>query len=454
MGKKQNPTWQQLFDQQADGHKQAIEFHSSIIADAEAILLRPPRLCDFNQDFIELLVRRWVRAHTSYQQKKTQARVQRLKQVVDAARQRFNIPAIDFEKLPTCDRDIKAELLTLATPVPEVHPEDLPAGLNPAIVNQKLSTVLAQYERERLLGKSVETKRLMRVAVRKYSEWLCRDALLSDLNRERVLSYMEYLIQGGTLARASMRTLQERLQALWRFACAKHWLIEGPNLPLISCPERDPDSWSNADMVAMLQAAKSLDGNMKPGSVMENVPWSLFWTVLIMFLYDSAERIGAVTSVKFDDINGEWVTFRAEYRKGHTRDRRIKLRQCTLDGVTELRRLTQEKRVKRIFEFPYTATYLWTKFNKVLETAGLPTDRRSKFHKVRRSCASEFEAHGGNATKLLDHTHRGTTKKYLDPKVVKETQLVDLVPGIGEAPKPKQDAAILAQLRTLLAGSN
>ena len=50
---------------------------------------------------------------------------------------------------------------------------------------------------------------------------------------------------------------------------------------------------------------------------------------------------------------------------------------------------------------------------------GLPSDRRHKFHAMRRTVASFYEAAGGNATELLGHSTRDVTRThYLDPRVV------------------------------------
>ena len=68
----------------------------------------------------------------------------------------------------------------------------------------------------------------------------------------------------------------------------------------------------------------------------------------------------------------------------------------------------------------------------IIREGQLPDSRRNKFHKFRRTTASNFEAAGGNATKLLDHRKRATTAKYLDPRVIKKVMPADIVPGIGE----------------------
>lgn len=91
------------------------------------------------------------------------------------------------------------------------------------------------------------------------------------------------------------------------------------------------------------------------------------------------------------------------------------------------------ERNTRVFPWPYTDTYLWRKYEALLNRAGLPSDRAHKFHCVRKSVASYFEAAGGNATELLGHSSRRITRRYLDPRVVSPPQASDVLFRPGEA---------------------
>ena len=52
--------------------------------------------------------------------------------------------------------------------------------------------------------------------------------------------------------------------------------------------------------------------------------------------------------------------------------------------------------------------------------------------RMRRSVASHYKAAGGDATELVDHTSRKVTQAYLDPRIVKRVQEMDLLPSIGQ----------------------
>jgi hypothetical protein len=71
---------------------------------------------------------------------------------------------------------------------------------------------------------------------------------------------------------------------------------------------------------------------------------------------------------------------------------------------------------------------LWPAYTEILKRAGLPHDRKSKFHRMRRTVASFFEAAGANATALLGHSARSVTEGYLDPRLVRTPQPSELLP--------------------------
>lgn len=97
------------------------------------------------------------------------------------------------------------------------------------------------------------------------------------------------------------------------------------------------------------------------------------------------------------------------------------------DTIEALRAIRLPKE-PRIFPWPYTPNYLWNRFDGLLQRAGLPHDARSKFHRIRRSVASYFEAAGGDATNLLGHSDRKVTRKhYLDRRIVQEKQASDVL---------------------------
>ena len=128
----------------------------------------------------------------------------------------------------------------------------------------------------------------------------------------------------------------------------------------------------------------------------------------------------------FDADNG-WIVARAETRKGGRADKATRLPDEAVAAIEKIREPDREL----IFPWDRTDTYIYCRYKKILVSAGLDTDRKSKFHRMRKSAASHFEAANGNATVLLGHSSRKVTESYLDPRITKPQQAADLlfVPG-------------------------
>ncbi len=149
-----------------------------------------------------------------------------------------------------------------------------------------------------------------------------------------------------------------------------------------------------------------------------------WWTALLLVCFDSGERISAVMALTWDrvDLRTRWVRFRAEERKGGVEDSPVRL---SRDAAAALRKLPHNS--AEVFPWPRSKTYLWHQYGRLLKEAGLPSDAKSKFHRIRRTVASYAEAAGGNATAMLRHSKREVTEAYLDPRIVKKQQPADVL---------------------------
>ncbi len=178
---------------------------------------------------------------------------------------------------------------------------------------------------------------------------------------------------------------------------------------------RVPTAWKQCQLSALFATVNALTGTI--GTSLER-DW---WQALLAVMWDSGLRIGALMKAEWGDVDGEFILIRAETQKDKE-EQRFKLHRDTLKALGRL-----GKRAGRIFKWPYCWTTLWKRYDKLLEKAGLPHGRRDKFHRVRRSVASWFEACGGNATDLLGHSDRRVTMAYLDPDITGKPQASDVL---------------------------
>jgi integrase len=294
-----------------------------------------------------------------------------------------------------------------------------------------LLTVFEQhYLPLRLRGKSKETARLHRHSIRQFGKFLARSPSLADLTDASLSRLMHWGRERG-LAAPSVNKWRNHLCALWRFAARKGMVKDWPDVEADVEPEKIPKAWLAGELSALFEACRRQKGWI--GGVRAD----LWWVALHFVAYDSSERIGAIRQLTWDnvDLGDGWVTFPADTRKGGQKARMYRIAAETIESL----KLIQVPHRKLVFPWDGDQNYLWEKYGTVLKSAGLPADRESKFHRIRRTTASYYEANGGNATELLGHSSRKVTLRYLDPRIVKSPQAIDRLPRPGGTIQPPSE---------------
>lgn len=286
------------------------------------------------------------------------------------------------------------------------------------------------YAPRRLGNRSGKTIRLYHFSIRKLSGYLGRDATLADLNDDTLVQALTWMGQQG-LSPYTVEKERAQLCAIWTFAAKRGLVAKFPTVPPGRLPERKPTGWMIGDLGKIFAAIRKMP------SFVGRAPQPIWWTALLSVLYDTGERISATMRLTWSnfDLDQGWLTIPAEYRKFQTRDIVARLHPDTVEAVRGLLPFRGKNDVQ-VFVWPYSETYLWNRYRRILKAAGLPHDSRSMFHRIRRTTASYFERHGGNATELLDHSSRKVTRKYLDARIVERQHASDLLP------RPGADAAV------------
>lgn len=285
-----------------------------------------------------------------------------------------------------------------------------------------LSALYERYERIKIRSRRPSTKRLYRITLELFDRHLGRPAVQSDLNDDTVSAFAVWRAASGVSKKTVNRDLANLL-ALWRWL---HHLGEARNWPQVELevpPKRVPVALLREE-VARVMLAIELESMPVAG-----VPGPLFWKALIMLLWNTAERIGAIMSLEWDAIDLErgWVRFDAEGRKGGVEDNALPISPETCEALKLIRRGRE-----KVFHWPYHRTYIFYRLGKILTRAGIPKGRMYKFHLFRKTVASYYEAAGGNATALLKHSSRKVTECYLDPRICKVPAPIDLLFRPGE----------------------
>jgi integrase len=271
-----------------------------------------------------------------------------------------------------------------------------------------------------LKGISRRTERLYEMTLTSWSRSLGREPEITDLNEIEVARFIA--ARKATKAAATAKKDCAQVRALWEFAARRQLVDKFPIIPRVKVPQRVPEAWLTEQVSAILAACDSEPGQSN------GVPHSKLFRALVMLLYETGERISAALALEWQDIAGSRVLFRAETRKNAERDI---LRSLSPAGMAALDAIRDPPR-KMVFPWGRARTHLWMRYGAIIQRAGLPGGRRSKFHKLRRTCASYYVRAGGNAQTLLDHSSPSVTKKYLDPRITEtDLQACDVLPQVG-----------------------
>lgn len=273
------------------------------------------------------------------------------------------------------------------------------------------------YKPRRLLGKSPHTTRLYKASIKAFGQTLGKKPTLDDLTDENLILHLQRRIDDG-LSVATANKDRSQLLAIWRQAFRQKMIDTLPDVPEMPEPQRTPVAWLPQEVEKLFGAIYKSDGEIG------GVPSRLWWDGLIRLSFDTGERIGALRAARWDWINDEWINFPAEVRKGRKRDRSYKMSQATRGSLNRLRPHTGGV---ECFPFPYSETYIWKLYKRLLERAGLPSNRKCLFHRNRRTVASVVYASGHDAQDALDHTHKRTTQQYLDPRYKRDISVCDIL---------------------------
>ena len=282
-----------------------------------------------------------------------------------------------------------------------------------------------------LRGRSPRTTQLYLTSLRTLTTFLQRAPVVADLNDEtinRFLSWFRELPRSP----ASVNKEHANITAMWRFACRKNLLTVWPDVARDPQPKRVPIAWLPHELDQLWAAVRKQQGWIGCCAAAD------WWSALLSLCWDTGERITAVRSLTWKDVDlkGGWVIFQAVHRKGGRSDEAYKLHADTLAALEQIRFPKREA----VFPWPYNDNYLWRRYDEVLKLAGLPTDRRSKFHRIRRSVGSYVKAAGGDPTEALRHADSRTTANYIDPRVCPKQHSVDFLFRPNSEPEPPRAA--------------
>lgn len=293
----------------------------------------------------------------------------------------------------------------------------------------------------KLAMRTERTHHQYRVVIRLFGDFLERPATLDDLQDDVVTAFIGWGRQNRNWSPATCNKARNHLCALWRYAARKRHVDDFPDIDPVPGYRRIPEAWTGEEVQAILRAATLTAGYV--GSI----PARFFWTALLLTLYDTGARIGAIRQARWRDFQPakNLLLLRAENQKQRA-DQAVVLHANTIHLLSLIR--GEAGADDLIFPWVQAGTSIWLHFGKILKRAGLPANRRGKFHKMRRTAATNVALLGGTAaaSDLLGHSSEHVTKCYID------TTKLPMRSWVDEMPRPETELD-LGGLLDLASGS-
>lgn len=286
-------------------------------------------------------------------------------------------------------------------------------------MNMTLTELLTDYYAplKRISDRTIE---LYGYTIKSLSDFLGRPATTADFDELLIARFLAHRVRTREPATAAKDRSQ--LRALWEWAARRKMVETWPTIPLIVVPERVPEAWFTDEFQRLLDAAA------QEKVLIGGIPSALWWRAILLVCYDTGERISSVLALKWRNVRGCTVLYEAEDRKGKRRDLLREITPQTLEAIEAIKGRSAPDDV--VFLWDKHDKYIWRRLEIILKRAGLPASRKDKFHKIRKTTASWSEAGGVSAQRVLDHADPATTRKYLDPRIVKPPSAISVLPKV------------------------
>jgi integrase len=256
------------------------------------------------------------------------------------------------------------------------------------------------------------------LTIKRFAEFVGHPPEVSDLTDVQVQRFA----QARKMSTSASTGKKDRthLMALANLAARKRLLPEFLALPPMRAPGRIPRAYTAEEVAKLIRTAKAFP--CRVGAVSRG----MWWGSLLRSLWESGERIGAHRQLRWGDVDldGCWITFPAEVRKGHVRDIR---RRISPELAGWLRTFAGSER-SLVWAWPGSETAIWNTFSRLCKRLGITA---RGFHGFRKASATYLAAAGGDATAHLDHADpRLFAKHYRDETIMPGQSALDFLPPL------------------------
>jgi integrase len=265
------------------------------------------------------------------------------------------------------------------------------------------------YQPRKLPGNNPNSIRQHEIVLRHLDRFLQRPAVVTDLEEDTITHFAAWLVSERKQSPPTVNKSLSKLRAQWAMYNRRGLVSTCPeDLPKLREPKRLPEGYRLETFERLLSHALETRGQVA------GIAASRWWYTLLLTMYDTGLRIGATLALRWDavDLYSGTILAAAETQKQFA-DQIFMPAPETIALLKEFRFPPREV----VFPWPEARSRMYDRFKELLERAGLPSGRRHKFHKLRRTTASHIKAAGGNATEHLGHSSPRVTEGYIDERI-------------------------------------
>ena len=285
----------------------------------------------------------------------------------------------------------------------------------------------SDYAGEAMVGvreTSIESTRLTLRALHKFAG---RDIYLAEQSDKLASDFFRSLLDRG-LSRATVNRYRRTWFAVWRYAFDRGLVKRLPRVKRLKEIHNPPDSWELSELRRLIDAALEFRKTDLYGEVRCN----LWWNAIFRIAYYTGLRRGSLLSICRADL---YLKTALLYVPGENmKNRQGQMFQLGADAIAAVENIWLPQRLLLFPSQHHTGT-LSKHFAQIMVAAGLPPGRRkglSKFHKLRRTVATQIAARAGcaAASSLLGHSSGYVTARYIDATKLPGHDVTAILPNL------------------------
>ena len=282
----------------------------------------------------------------------------------------------------------------------------------------KLRALLEEQYFPAALGiRNAKTKAHYRRAVSRFAEFLRREPAVEDLDEDHLRAHLHWLETDIGQGPETVNHHRKNLLALARWCVTEHLLDRVPRIAKLLVPEEPPEAWTEEELTRLIHA-----GTSAPGTI-GGAPLSDWWRTAFALELQTAARYEELSLIEWQHMRPDGrIIVPSTIRKRRVAGAAYRLLPWSLAIINDFARYcpTPDKPSGPVLLGVDKAT-VYRHFSALLIRAGLPADRKCKWHKLRRTVATVVTLGGGNPTLALRNSSDSVTwKHYVDQSQVAE----------------------------------